>query len=95
MNSEDIPKTAFNVENGHYEFVKIVLGLKNAPATFQRVVDNALRGFQNDYFLVLLIITSASVQEHIVHLSKVFQMLRETNFKIQLDKSEYLISYIS
>lgn len=30
------------------------------------------------------------LQEHITNLKKVFQRLRETNFKIQLDKSEFL-----
>lgn len=93
MNPEDITKTAFNVENGHYEFVRMPFGLKNAPATFQRVMDNVLRGLQNEFCLVYLddiIIMSASLQEHLVHLTKVFQRLRETNFKIQLDKSEFL-----
>lgn len=93
MNPEDIPKTAFNVENGHYEYVRMPFGLKNAPATFQRVMDNVLRGLQNEFCLVYLddiIIMSASLQEHIVHLTKVFQRLRDTKFKIQLDKSEFL-----
>lgn len=93
MNPEDISKTAFNVENGHYEYVRMPFGLKNAPATFQRVMDNILRGLQNEICLVYLddiIIYSTSLQEHLVNLSKIFQRLRETNFKIQLDKSEFL-----
>lgn len=93
MDPEDIPKTAFNVEHGHFEFLRMPMGLKNSPSTFQRVMDNVLRGLQNEICLVYLddiIIFSTSLQEHIINLGKVFQRLRESNFKIQLDKSEFL-----
>ena len=93
MNPADVPKTAFNVENGHYEFLRMPMGLKNSPSTFQRVMDNVLRDLQNVVCLVYLddiIVFSTSLQEHMVNLEKVFQRLRESNFKIQMDKSEFL-----
>lgn len=93
MDENDIAKTAFNTENGHYEYLRMPFGLKNAPATFQRVMDNILRGIQNEKCLVYLddiIIFSTSLQEHIDSLRSVFKRLRETNFKIQLNKSEFL-----
>lgn len=93
MNPEDIPKTAFNVEHGHFEFLRMPMGLKNSPSTFQRVMDNVLRDLQNVVCLVYLddiIVFSVSLQEHIINLEKVFKRLRESNFKIQMDKSEFL-----
>ena len=93
MNPDDIPKTAFNVEHGHYEFLRMPMGLKNSPSTFQRVMDNVLRGLQNVICLVYLddiIVFSTSLQEHMINLGKVFQRLRDSNFKIQMDKSEFL-----
>lgn len=93
MHPSDIQKTAFSVENGHYEFLRMPFGLKNACASFQRVMDNILRGIQNERCLVYLddiIIFSVSLQEHITNLRHVFQRLRESNFKLQLDKSEFL-----
>lgn len=93
MNPEDIPKTAFNVEHGHFEFLRMPMGLKNSPSTFQRVMDNVLRELQNTICLVYLddiIVFSTSLQEHIINLEKVFKKLRESNFKIQMDKSEFL-----
>lgn len=93
MHPEDIPKTAFNVENGHYEFLRMPMGLKNSPSTFQRVMDNVLKDLQNVVCLVYLddiIVFSTSLQEHMVNLEKVFTKLRESNFKVQMDKSEFL-----
>lgn len=93
MSPEDVPKTAFNVEHGHFEFLRMPMGLKNSPSTFQRVMDNVLRDLQNTICLVYLddiIVFSTSLQEHMVNLEKVFARLRESNFKIQMDKSEFL-----
>jgi hypothetical protein len=93
MDPSDIQKTAFNIEHGHFEFLRMPMGLKNSPSTFQRVMDNVLRGLQNNICLVYLddiVVFSNSLQEHIINLEKVFLRLRESNFKIQMDKSEFL-----
>lgn len=93
MNADDIPKTAFTVENGHYEYVRMTFGLKNAPSTFQRVMDNVLGHLVGRNCLVYLdaiIIYSTSLEEHIVNLKQVFDRLCGANFKIQMDKSEFL-----
>ena len=93
MDPDDVEKTAFSVEGGHYEFIRMPFGLKNAPSTFQRVMDNVLRDLQGKVCLVYLddiIIFSTSLQEHIHNLKLVFQKLRDANFKVQLDKSEFL-----
>ena len=34
MKSDDIQKTAFQTNRGHYEFIVMPFGLNNAPATF-------------------------------------------------------------
>lgn len=89
---EDIEKTAFSVNSGKYEFTRMPFGLKNAPATFQRVMDCILREFLGKCCLVYMddvIIFSSSLEEHKKDLMKVMNKLKEANLKIQLDKCEF------
>lgn len=54
IEEESTPKTAFNTKHGHYEFVRMPFGLKNAPATFQRVMEIVLKGLINKICVVYL-----------------------------------------
>lgn len=54
INEDGIPKTTFSTENGHFEYLRMHFALKNAPATFQRVMDSIIRGIQNEKCLVYL-----------------------------------------
>ncbi|KAL1139244.1 hypothetical protein AAG570_006230 [Ranatra chinensis] len=44
MQEADCEKTAFRFERGNYEFTRMPFGLKNAPTTFQRLMDEFLEG---------------------------------------------------
>ena len=68
-------------------------GLKNAPATFQRLMNTALSGLQGIHCYVYLddiVIYSADLNTHVQKLNQVFQRLREFNLKLQPDKCEFL-----
>lgn len=86
-------KTAFSTPGGHYEFNRMPFGLKNAPATFQRTMDNALRGLIGKTCFVYLddiVIYGESIEEHNSKLQKLFQRLSDLRLKLQPDKCEYL-----
>lgn len=92
IHPNDIPKTGFSVESGHYEFLRMPFGLKNAPSTFQRIMDNILGDLQGNNVLCYMddiIVFSTSLQEHIIDLQKVFIKLRNANLKIQVDKTHF------
>ena len=54
MEEADKPKTAFMTRKGLFQFRVMPFGLWNAPATFQRLMDNVMRGLQWKTCLVYL-----------------------------------------
>ena len=42
VRKEDIPKMAFKTRYGHYEFLVMPFGVRNAPATFKDLMNLAI-----------------------------------------------------
>lgn len=90
---DDIHKTGFSTEDGHYEFLRLAMGLCNSPSTFQRAVDECLRGLIGHgvfCFIDDVIIYASTLEEHEKLFKKVIERLIEYNFKIQIDKCDFL-----
>jgi len=89
---EDRPKTAFSTPTCHYEYLRMPFGLKSAPSTFQRLMNNVLMGLMGTRFFVYLddvIIFRETPQEHHTRLREVFEKLRQCNLRIEPDNGYF------
>ena len=79
MAKKDAHETAFTTPYGHYQFKRMPFGFKNAPATFQQLMNNILSGLQgNEMFVYLddIVIYSRSLEEHKFKFQKLMDRLR-------------------
>jgi hypothetical protein len=89
VRDEDIHKTAFQTPDGLMEWVAMPFGLCNAPATFQRMMNDILRDFLHKFFIVYLddvCIYTRTLEEHLEHLCLVLQRFKEEGLKLRLKK---------
>ncbi|XP_015429651.1 PREDICTED: uncharacterized protein LOC107186324 [Dufourea novaeangliae] len=86
---DSIEKTTFVTPNGHYEFLRMPFGLANAPAIFQRAINNALDNLRNSIALVYLddiLIPSKTIEEGLDRLEQVLQALDTAGFSLNMKK---------
>jgi hypothetical protein len=89
VRDNDIHKTAFQTFDGLMEWVAMPLGLCNAPATFQRMMNDILRDLLHKFVTVYLddvCIYSRTLEEHLEHMRLVLQRFKEEGLKLRLKK---------
>ncbi|GKU97925.1 hypothetical protein SLEP1_g10998 [Rubroshorea leprosula] len=85
----DEAKTTCVTRYGAYEFLMMPFGLTNAPATFCTLMTKVVHPFLNKFVVVYLndiVVYNETLEEHVQHLRQVFQVLRENELYVKLEK---------
>ncbi|GJV18604.1 reverse transcriptase domain-containing protein [Tanacetum coccineum] len=92
MAEEDKEKTAFITNQGIFCYTKIPFGLRNAGATYQRLVDEAFYGQIGRNLKVYvddLVIKSRTEDEIVRDIEETFKTLRKINMKLNPNKCTF------
>jgi len=94
VKKEDIPKTAFTTsKRGLWEFTTMPFGMSNSGATFERVIELALRGLTYSCCILYLddiIVYGRSVDEHLGNLRLVLERIKASGMKLKPSKCQLL-----
>ena len=97
IDEKDKSKTAFITTRGLWEFNVLPQGLKNAPPSFQRIMNSLLTNGRWDFCLIYLddiIVHSKSFNEHCEHLNNVLSVLNKANFQLNPPKCSFAMQEI-
>lgn len=88
MEEESIPLSGFVTPQGQFQWKYMPFGLRNAPATFQRLVNRVLTGLElfTGAFLDDIIIFSDSWSDHLKHIQQVFDRIRSAGLTVKKSK---------
>nr|GFB09307.1 reverse transcriptase domain-containing protein [Tanacetum cinerariifolium] len=92
MAAADEEKTAFHTGQGVYCYTKMPFGLKNAGATYQRLMDKAFEnqmGQNIEVYVDNLVVKSHTETEMIRDIAETFQTLRKINMKLNPKKCSF------
>ena len=94
MSREHRPCTAFTAGSlGFYKWTRMSFGLMNAPATYQRMMENML-GELNHHVCVIylddIVVFSKSFDQHLIDLAQVFARIQACNLKLAPSKCHFL-----
>uniref|UniRef100_A0A2N9IZX2 RNA-directed DNA polymerase n=1 Tax=Fagus sylvatica TaxID=28930 RepID=A0A2N9IZX2_FAGSY len=95
MEEEDQEKTAFITSRGLFCYKVMPFGLKNAGATYQRLVNKMFHdqiGRNVEVYVDDMLVKSKENEDHLTDLKETFQALRTYNMKLNPEKCAFGVS---
>ncbi|MBW0498822.1 hypothetical protein O181_038537 [Austropuccinia psidii MF-1] len=89
--------TAFRTKYGCYEYLVILFGLTNAPASFQNLGNDIFSDFLDIFVVVYLndiMVFCSSEEEHVKHVSSFLQRLKDNNLFSKASKCVFYASSV-
>ena len=97
MDNSSSDMTTFISPIGKFKFLRMPFGLKNAPAIFQRTIEQVLRPVRDSTcnYIDDVIIFSNSWEERLAHLEGVLECIRVAGLTIERKKCEFGRKYMT
>ena len=89
---EDQEKTSFITPEANYHYTVMPFGLKNARATYQRMMIRMFKdkiGSMVEVYINDMVVKSRENQKHIDDLTEVFEILRQHKLRLSVDKCAF------
>lgn len=94
IHPDSVEKTAFVTPEGHYEYLTMPFGLRNAPSEFQRAITKVLGPLAKTYAVVymddILVIGNSDVKESLDRVRTVLKVLSEAGFSFNVKKCSFM-----
>jgi hypothetical protein len=90
--NEDL--TTFRIKYNTYKYLMMLFELINESLKFSNFMNDILMNYLDEFVITYLndiIVYNNSKKEHVQHVRKILQRLRETNIQIDVDKCEFHI----
>ena len=97
IRDDDIPKTAFRLRYGHYEFVVKPFGLTNAPTAFMDMMNRVFKDFLDKFVIVFvddILIYSRDREQHKNHLRIVLEILSRNKLYAKFSKCDFWMDQV-
>ncbi|KAL0394375.1 UNVERIFIED_CONTAM: hypothetical protein Slati_4403700 [Sesamum latifolium] len=94
LSLEDRKKVSFITSEGTFCYVAMPFGLKNAGATYQRLVDKIFHpqiGINVEVYIDDMLVKSKKAEEHVKDLEETFSVLRKYKLKLNLAKCAFRV----
>ena len=98
VREEDVPKTAFRIRYGHFEFLVMPFALINALTAFMGLMNRVFHAYLGRFVIVFvddILIYSRSLEEHKQHLVTTLKTLRRHQLYGKLDNSEFWLTKVN
>ena len=98
IHPDDVEKSAFRTHMGHHEWLVVPFGLQGAPSCFQRLMNHYLLPYLGRFVIVYLddiLVYSQTKEEHLEHLRRVLETLRDKQLFAKASKCDLLRTRVS
>ncbi|GJV37786.1 putative reverse transcriptase domain-containing protein [Tanacetum coccineum] len=97
VRDEDIPKTAFRIRYGHYEFQVMPFGLTNTPVVFMDLMNRVCKPYLDTFVIVFIddiLIYSRNKEEHADHLRIILELHKKEKLYAKFSKCDFWITIV-